>query len=149
MKKVIELAAEMSENFETKTRDDGKEFVCLKDGAPDWMKDNVIFPVHGDKGPDDTVYRFVQMAVDTISECDDDMTKDDIQDRLFEIETDIYTSDLTAWLNARTDHIYYLTQALDEFGITDGFQALGVAQKIQIDEITGAVFQALMSIAEN
>ena len=145
MKNVIKLATEMSKAFEHKTRDDGSEFVCLKAGAPGWMVD-LIHTVHDDKLPDDTTYQFIEMAVDAIAEGDDDATEDDIQERLYEIESDIYTSDLTAWLNARNDHTYYLTRALEEFGIEDGFGALSIAQKIQIDEVSAAVFEALKDL---
>jgi len=148
MKNVIKLAGEMSKEFETRKSDDGSEFVCLKGGAPKWMTDDVIRPVHDDKLPDDTTYRFIREAVDAISEYDDDATENDIQDRLNEIEPDVYTSDLTSRLNERADHVYYLTEALEGFDIQDGFDALSMAQRIQIDEVSSAVFEALKGIAE-
>lgn len=45
-----------------------------------------------------------------------------------ELEPDVYTSDLTAWLNEDENNVNYLTDAIKEFGITDGFQAISQAQ---------------------
>jgi len=97
--------------------------------------------------PDDTTYKFIQEAIDAISECADNATEDNIRDRLNEIEPDCYTSDLTSWLNERADHVYYLTEALEESGTKDGFQALSIAQGIQIHEVGEAVLSALQAVA--
>ena len=55
---IQKLAEQLSAAFETKKRNDGQEFVSLKDGSPEWMTD-VIRATHGDKLPDDTVYAFI------------------------------------------------------------------------------------------
>lgn len=150
MNKIIKLATEMSAAFETKTRENGEEYIILKDGSPDWMRDDVIYPAHDDKLPDDTVYSFIEKTVDAIANCVDDCTENDVEDAIDEIEPDIYTSDLTAWLNARNDHVYYLTEALEEeLGIVDGFQLLAYAQQIQIREIAYSTLEALKKVAEN
>src|SRR5689334_2352080 len=96
---VHSLAAKLSKAFQTKKRNDGNEFVSLKDGSPSWMTD-VVRAAHGDKLPDDTVYAFIGKAADAIADADEDA---DPQDVISEIEPDSYTSDLTAWLNARPD----------------------------------------------
>jgi len=49
-------------------------------------------------------------------------------------ETDIYTSDLTEWLNNRNDNVYYLSEAIEE-GAEDGFKALSMAQYKAIEEL--------------
>ena len=117
----------------------------MKDGSPDWMRDNVIFPAHDDKMPDDTTYRFIEMAVDAIADCENE---DEIEERIFEIEPDIYTSDLTAWLNERNDHVYYLTEALEEMDIKDGFALLSAAQAIQIREVAFSVLGSLQGLCD-
>ena len=111
------------------------------------MKD-VIYPVHEDKLPDDTTYRFIQMAVDVIADQDKDTTEDDLQEAIIEMEADSYTSELTAWLNERADHVYYLTEALETYGMTDGFDALSSAQKAHMEEVAFAVLNALKKLAE-
>lgn len=141
MKTTIEKAEAISKAMEGKKRSDETEFVCLKDDSPEWMKD-VIRTVHGDKLPDDTTYRFIEMAIDAIADCGDE---DEIEERLFELEPDVYTSDLTEWLHARNDHVYYLTEALEEYDLHDGFQALSVAQAKHIQEVA---FDTLRAIEE-
>ena len=145
MKTVIDLAQEMSEAFETRTRDNGDSFRVLKDGSPKWMT-GVIHEVHGEDLPDDTIYRMIEMAVDAMADCEE---VEEIVERIYEIEADVYTSDLTDWLNKRNDHVYYLTEALEEFEPRDGFQLLMMAQKIQIDEVASATLNALQEIVDN
>jgi len=147
MATVQQLAREMAAQFETKKREDGSELVVLKDGAPEWMTD-VIHEVHGDKLPDDTIYQFISEAVDALADAPDDA---DLQDAIIEIEADIYTHDLTAWLHARVDHVYYLTEVMEEFGdgIKDGFALLQYAQKAHKDEVGGALLAALEARAED
>jgi len=145
MKTVIELAGEMSKAFETKTRDNGDTFKVLKNGSPEWMR-GICHKVHGEDLPDDTIYSLIESAVDTISDCEE---PEEIEERLYEVEADVYTSDLTEWLNRRNSHVYYLTEALEEFEPKDGFQLLAVAQKIQIDEVGFATLNALQEIAND
>jgi len=145
MKKLIKSAQEMSEAFETRERDNGDKFRVLKNGSPEWMTE-IVHTVHGDALPDDTIYRFIEMTVDAIADCDPDATEDDIQERLYEIEPDVYTSDLTEWLHARNDHVYYLTEALEEFNPRDGFQALSMAQANQIKEVAFDTLSALENL---
>lgn len=144
--RIQKLAEQLSAAFETKKRNDEKEFVCLKDGSPSWMTE-VIRAAHGDKLPDDTTYAFVEKAADAIADSEDP------QEAILEIEPDAYTAGLTAWLNARVDHVYYLTETLDEIaqaglGITDGFQVLALAQQKQIQEVGNALISALEAQAE-
>jgi len=52
-----------------------------------------------------------------------------------DIEVDVYTSNLTEWLNQSNYHVYYLTEALETNDIKDGFQLLGLAQDLAIEEV--------------
>ncbi len=137
---VHSLAVKLSEAFQTQKRNDGHEFVSLKDGSPAWMT-GVVRSVHGDKLPDDTVYALIERCADALTDANEDA---DPYEVIAEIESDIYTHDLTAWLHARVDHVYYLTEVLEEgTGMTDGFQLLTAAQKKQIDEVGYALVSAL------
>jgi hypothetical protein len=137
---VQKLAALLSQAFQTKKRKDGNDFVSLKDGSPAWMTE-VVRSAHGDKLPDDTVYAFIERVASALADADEDADPSDV---ISEIETDTYTADLTAWLHARVDHVYYLTEVLEEgLGITDGFQLLAAAQQKQIHEIGYALVSAL------
>ncbi len=142
---IQKLASDLSGALETKKRNDGAEFVCLKDGSPQWMTD-VIHEAHGDKLPDDTVYAFIEKCADALADASEDA---ELSDVILEIEPDPYTASLTSWLNSRADHVYYLTEVLEESGgITDGFQLLAVAQQKQIHEVGYALISALENAAE-
>lgn len=51
------------------------------------------------------------------------------------IEADIYTSDLTEWLNSKNSRVYYLTEALEELDVKNGFHLLSYAQFLEIEEV--------------
>jgi len=144
VKTIQQLAEELNNALTHDKRNDAQEFVHLKDGSPSWMTD-VVRSVHGDKLPDDTVYRFIERCAEAIANSD---AQEGPIETIDEIEADIYTHDLTAWLHARADHIEYLTQALEEFEAKEGAQALMIAQKIQIDEVGQSLVSELVKIAK-
>ncbi len=140
-KTVQQLASELADAFETRTRNDGQKFVVLKDGSTKWMTD-VCHKAHGDTLPDDTIYGFCERAAYVIADAEEP------EEAIDEMEPDPYTHNLTAWLHARADHVYFLTEALEEgTGITDGFQLLMRAQQIQIHEIARTLLAALEALA--
>lgn len=141
MSTVQELAKELGRAFVHDKRNDGKEFVKLAENSPQWMTD-VIREAHGETLPDDTIYEFIERCADAIAD------SDDANDAILELEPDSYTHDLTAWLDARVDHVYYLTQALEELAPSDGFKALAIAQQLQIQEVGQALIAALERLAD-
>jgi len=148
MKTIQSVATEINKQFEYKERTDGTKYYCLKDEHPEWMRE-LIHAVHGDKLPDDTTYEFIADAVDILSELSEQATEDDARDRISEIEADVYTSDLTGWLNRRNDHVYYITQALDEFGpFDDGFKLLATAQYLHKQEVANDVLAQIIKHIE-
>jgi hypothetical protein len=144
MATIQSLASALSDALTHDKRNDGAEYVHLKDGSPSWMTE-VIRSVHGDKLPDDTVYQLIEKCAEAIANSDEGSEQDAVSD----LEADIYTNDLTAWLHARADHIYYLTQALEEFEAKEGCQALMIAQKIQIDEVGACLVSELEKIVDD
>jgi hypothetical protein len=139
-KTVNELAKEALGWFITDTRDNGEEFVKTKEGRPDWLE-NLIFTAHGNMMPDDYRYKFIEDALQYISDQDEDADLDRP-----EIEADTYTSDLTKWLNSRNDRVYYLSEALEEYGTNDGFQALYLAQLCERGEVYDSVLSSLREL---
>jgi hypothetical protein len=133
------LAEHLSKALTTDKRNDGSEFVHLKENSPQWMTE-VIRSVHGEKLPDDVTYAFISECADAIAEADD------ADDAITEIEPDTYTHDLTEWLHSRADHLYYVTEVLEESEIKDGFQLLAAAQQKQIHEIGFALISALENV---
>lgn len=140
------LATQLDAAFDHRTRDNGDAFVCLKDDSPEWMT-TIIRTAHGDKLPNDTVYAIIECCADAIASYGVE-GKYAAQDAITEIEPNAYTHELTGWLNARVDHVYYLTQALQECEPKDGFQALAIAQQLQIREIGDALVSALTTLAD-
>jgi hypothetical protein len=141
-KTVNELAKEALEWFTTDVRDNGEEFVKTKDGRPDWLE-NLIFTAHDDMLPDDYRYKFIEKSLQYISDQDEDADLD-----CPEIEADSYTSDLTKWLHSRNDRVCYLTEALETFGIKDGFAALQLAQLREREEVFYSVLNSLRELCE-
>src|SRR3990167_1410119 len=91
------VAQEMLDNLETKTRQDGAEFKRNKKEI-EWQKD-IIHKAHGDKLADDYVYEFVYDALCALTECEEGQE----EERIYEMESDCYTSNLTAWLHSHCD----------------------------------------------
>ena len=127
--------------FFTKKRDDGEEFWLVKDDAPEELKE-LIHEAHEDMFPDDYKYEFILEALSTLSEYEDP------DDAIEGIEADIYTSDLTDWLNSRNDRVYYLTEAQQQYQPEDGFQALSLAQYQEKSEVFWSVKNSLENTVE-
>jgi hypothetical protein len=136
------LAREMSQAFENATRPgNGGTFRKLRDTAPEWMT-TVCRLAHDDGGllPDDWRYVFIEEAVDALAEHEDTNYARD------SLVPDVYTSDLTAWLHSRNSRVYYLSEALTEWGpFPDGFQLLAATQMIEKVETFQQVVDALQN----
>lgn len=142
---IRKLAAELSASLVRDKRNDGTEFIYLKDAPKHaWMRD-VIRAVHGEKMPDDTTYKLIERCADYIAETDGDTEPADV---ICEIEPDIYTNDLTAWLHARVDHVEYLDQVLEEGGANSGTELLQAAQSKQICEVGWALVAELQKLVD-
>jgi len=67
-----------------------------------------------------------------------DELSESISDKISEwvdSETDVYTSNLTEWLNDSNSNVYYMTEVGEEYGTSDGFQLLQQAQYKAIEEL--------------
>jgi hypothetical protein len=110
---------------------------------------DVIFAGHLDTMPNDESYKACQRIIDTIAELDASAFEDgEVLENLDEIEPDCYTNGLTSWLNSNNSYVYYLTEALEELEIKDGFQLLAYAQSIWLREMVEAIVSKLIEIAE-
>lgn len=142
---ILDGAERIYNALELRKRDNGDEFFCLKDGAPEWMRD-VIFAGHNDRGPNDSDYHAVR---DICSKIADYPEKDPEEVINEDLEASIYTTSLTHWLASHIDFVDYLTQALAEYGGgLDGHQALAVAQQMYLQEVGSAVVEALRKLTE-
>ena len=146
MKTIAEKAQYYRSFFERKevSTDRNREgFIWInKDHDNEEVKD-LCFTAHSGTLPDDFIYSRIVEALDCLSEREPE-DEDKARERLEELEADIYTSDLTEWLNSSNNRVYYLTEALEQFECKDGFQALAIAQKLEIDEISNAVLDYII-----
>ena len=72
-------------------------------------------------------------------------------DTIFEFadnDTDIYTSDLTAFLCASDSNVDYLTQAIKEYQLNDGFKALQTAEFLARQEVYQVIADYLNDLAD-
>jgi hypothetical protein len=155
-KTVQELASELSKAFETKTRNNGDEFVCLRDGSPQWMTD-AVHKAHGDKMPDDHIYRFCEMAADAMAECDRE-DEDSLREAIEAIEPPCYTHQQMKWFAGNYE---YCDQAVEQglwqsdtiinnhsnYGQVTDLVAIGMALHIQ--EVGFALLDALTEESES
>jgi len=116
--------------FEMDTREDGSHYWRRCSGAPEPARD-LAHAAHGDGLilPDDYRYQFMIDALDALSEAEDE------DDAYMLLEADVYTRDLTEWLNSSPLRVYYLGEAMDVYADGDGFQVLACAQLEEKQEV--------------
>jgi hypothetical protein len=108
---VQEKAKEFRSWFELGKRDDGSEYWSVKDNCPfpELLRD-MCREAHEDMMPDDTKYAFIVEALDALEDADE---PEDV-----ELEADIYTAQLTAWLASHLERVSYVDDAAD-VGVED------------------------------
>jgi hypothetical protein len=130
--------------FETKKR--GEDTITVfKDNATQELK-NSVYKAHGDRLPTDWIFdKYLEILEDlsnyTINSIDDvEEYRSEIVDGL----VDVYTSDLTSWLNSSNYNVYYIEESQKEYGAQeDGFKMLSMAQYKAIDDIYSYVISLL------
>jgi hypothetical protein len=132
----------MNDYFETRTREDGTQFVTRKDDAPEWVAD-LVRDCHDGELPNDWRYETIAAIFDAIADGSDD--PGEIADGL----VDVYNSDRVAWLANNLNRSSYVDDACDEhFGTSDSgvFGMLGAGQYLAIEQMAS---QILAAVAEN
>ena len=144
-KTIVTQAQKLNKHLKLKTRRDGTKFYAL-DGygmKTAWMTD-VIHIAHGDSFPDDTIYEFIHKIAGHIAELAVDVDLYDAIDSVLDIEADVYTNQLTAWLAANLNHVQYIDEVFEEYGKPNSaFDMLQLAQMRQIREIGNALVDAI------
>lgn len=92
---------------------------------------------------EDSRYEFTVAAIDNILESDVEEADECDVSEWADNDTDVYTSDLTEWLNKSAYNVSYLSAAFEEYGETDGFKALQIAQLKAREEVYQEVMNAL------
>lgn len=141
-KTIQSVATEMYKNLEQKERTNGDKYICpIK--TIEWQQ-NIIRSAHGDKLPDDYVYEFIYEALERLSDSDEGNE----DEALYSIEPDVYTSNLTKWLNSTAKRVYYVTEALEQFEPKDGFALLSQAYNLEQVEVGQALLQGIKDYIE-
>ena len=110
------------------------------------MEDNPFYEalsevIHKADVSEDSGYRFVHEALEHIANGDEPEF-----DEWADADTDVYTSELTEWLNESEEHVEYLGEAVRELGETDGFKILQEAQYLAREEVYSATWDALENL---
>jgi hypothetical protein len=131
---IQEKASEFEKLFSVLERENGdKYYVCKEDEE---LK-HLVMMAHGEMMPDDYRYQFIHEALEAIAADGENA----------EVEPDIYTNELTAWLHSRNSRVEYLTDALSQ-GERDGFSALSTAQYLEKREVLDSVLTSLTELVE-
>ena len=113
---VKEAAEALYKATERATRDDGKEYVRVRDGSPQWMQD-ACHAAHGDLFPDDWRYRFIEDCAEVLSENND---RENAEERLgFAEDSYPYNHERIDWLGSHGHRPDYCDTARDEFGMAN------------------------------
>jgi len=131
--------------FEWKKRDSGDEFMGLNHYTAPQELYGAVRKAHDERLPDDWIYKTCYRVIGAM--CDHDVkTADDMEEHRAEIVdglVDIYTSDLTAWLNDSIYNVSYIDDAMSEHEPKTGCDLLMMAQYRAIDEIYSVIAHAL------
>jgi len=130
---------EVERNIDASRREK-KSIVVFADNASEDLKDSVR-KAHGERLLSDWVFDKFHSILDAMLQYDDD--NEDMRFEIVDGLVDVYTCDLTEWLNSNNNNVYYLTEALEEYEEKDGFRALALAQYKAIDEIYSEVLNLL------
>lgn len=143
MKTLQDFASELSAAFTRDKRHNGKEFVKLKDGSPEWMKE-VCRLAHGEMMPDDWRYVMIEKAADYLADSEE---PDGCE--FADQATEIYNTALLDWVASHLDRAGYVDEAVEELGYPgDLFKSLQYGQYRELEEVYGLVKDALEELVE-
>ena len=156
MPNLTETARALADAFETKRRDNGESFYCLKDGHPDWMMD-ALRAAHdgGEMLPNDWSYRLAAQMAEHIAEAleyESDRDRSDIIAEGADSLVPAYNGPRTAWLASSVARIAFVDEAAKEYGISPdgGVMAMigaGIAEELTM--IGSALFDAIEGQADS
>ena len=146
MTKLRELARAGAQAFTVSQRPDGSDYTHRKDDAPEWVRDSV-FAAHGDAMlPDDYIYATVAETLEFIGD-----TEDDPEDsaNAFADDTDVYNSDLTAWVSSNAIRGSYVDEATDTIPAENFYAGLMAGQALERLEIYESVLASLRQLTDD
>jgi hypothetical protein len=144
-----ELARQVYEMFETRTRGDGSSFDTLKEAGPahtpDWVID-AIREAHDDELPNDWRYSAVRAAFEAIA---DGTTIDDAGEWADGM-VDVYNSDRLRWVADYGGRAELCDEAAEEMGSPNAtlIDRIGLGQYVTLERIFSTIYNACEEAAE-
>jgi len=146
LKQIKQLAGEWRDLFEYNPRPDSPGYYSFKMTVIRENLDsyNTLSDlIHNSNTDEDSTYRWVNEALEACADIDAD-NEDALDEVLDRLEPDIYTDELTTWLDRSTNNIEYLTEAVNEYGaVESGTALLQMAQTIAMREVYQNVLEGL------
>ena len=146
------LADTLAVSFETRERESGGTFHALKDNAPQWIAD-AVRAAHGDRLPCDWIYKQCDNVASDIRQAiiHEDIEPSELADSI-EIEADIYTANLTAWLANDIRNLDYCNEWNENMGgsvlMENLCSVISGGQWLAKQEIANAMVQAYLTELE-
>lgn len=152
-----ELAGYCYDWFERFTRDDdGPTLYRLRDGAPEWLTDDMIRPAHGDMLPDDHKYEMIATLLGAIhdsgAEDEEEFTHDGSDHDACESCVSHDRHDRYAWLSSNLSRVGYVEEFYAEFGgegSTDPGELAARGWYMEAREVLSYVLSALRERLES
>lgn len=141
--KLQDKAIKYHSQFEVQDRK-GEDIVVFGPDASQELKDSVM-KAHGERLADDWTFGIYYSILGSLIDSGAKTVEkaQEMEDEIIDGLVDVYTSDLTAWLNSSVDNVFYLERAVKELGAKDGFQILAGAQYLAIEDIFQEVLNLL------
>lgn len=137
-----QLASQLFDAMETKTRDNGDSFVKLAEGSPEWMTE-AVHAAHGDMLPDDWRYRKIMEAAEALASGDDPDDGGEWADNA----VDVYDADRLRWLASHSSRVDYCDEAAEEYGGEGGMiDRMGWGQYREASEVWALLVEALRDL---
>jgi hypothetical protein len=135
------VADEAYRAMERATREDGSQYVRLRDDAPEWVR-TMVYDAHNDILPDDWRYAAIMDALSDIADHGDtESGRDEFADA-----ADIYNADLLTWVGSHIGRAGYVDEAREEYGEPrDFYHGLQMGQYLERAEVYDAVLEAISS----
>lgn len=143
---ITQLAQEVLNNMELKTRDNGAEFYCLKNHDDYKWHVDLCREAHPDGiMPNDWVYATIYDSLQAIVEMDKENVEDILGDAIDNgyLEPDCYTSDLLNWVSDNLVFHSFCDDAIDEYGAKDFIGIVSMGQHLFKRHVFESVAQSL------
>ena len=138
------VAREAYDAMERATREDGSQYVRVKDDAPEWVR-TMVYDAHSDILPDDWRYQTIRDAIEAIMDGGTDDPSDEAR-HAFADDADVYNSDLLEWVGSHASRPGYVDEAQSEFGEPRDFMhGIQMGQYLERGEVYGLVLDSLSS----